>query len=71
MSDERARFLENRGLLPPVHEQLRLRAVAQRLARDVCHLEGEEKRRNVALENKYRQLAARARSGEHVEWPDE
>jgi hypothetical protein len=71
MSNERERFLEVRGLLPPVHEQLRLRAVAQRLARDVCHLEGEERKRNVALENKYRQLAARARNGETVTWPDE
>lgn len=67
--DRVVRELEQRGLVPSQAEQLRIRAQAQRLSRAVCHLEGEEKRRNVALEARYRQLAARARSGERVEWP--
>jgi hypothetical protein len=69
--DRVVRELEERRLIPSQAEQLRIRAQAQQLARAVCHLEGEERKRNVALEAKYRQLSARARNGESVEWPDE
>jgi hypothetical protein len=69
--DRAMRELEERHLIPSQAEQLRIRAVAQRVARAACRLEGDEKKRNVAREARYRQLAARARNGESVAWPDE
>ena len=69
--DRAVREIGGGGLLPPVSEQLRVRAQAQRLAREVCRLEGEKRRRNVALEAKFRQLAILAKRGEGIDWPDE
>jgi hypothetical protein len=62
--------LERRGLIPTTAEQLEIRAAAQRVSREACHLSGDERRRSEALEAKYKQLAVRARQGLDVEWPE-
>ena len=68
--DRVLRELKERRMFPSQAEQLQIRAQAQRLAREVCHLEGEARRRNVDLERRYRELALKARR-QPVEWPDE
>ena len=66
---ERERYLEERGLLPPLYRQLEIRASALRVARTALRLSGEERRRNEALESKFRVLAIKARAGERIQWP--
>jgi hypothetical protein len=63
--------LEQRGLVPPLHRQLEIRAEATAVARRAAHLRGEERKRSEALEARFKQLAIRAREGLDVTWPDE
>jgi hypothetical protein len=62
--DRLARALEERRLVPDRATQMRIRADATRLARDACHLQGQEAARSVQAEAMYRRLELLAKR-----WP--
>lgn len=61
--------LRRRNAIPPLAEQLRIRAQALELVRDVSEVSDEDRKINEREEMRYRDLAERADRGERVEWP--